>query len=112
MHKTSKGTHTTTTAELISLPDGGYCVDTPGIRSFGIWKLQKDEVLSHFHDLAGFDCKYPDCNHISEPGCGVLHALEEKRISQLRYESYRTLLDEAIGGSDNRSKRKENYESD
>lgn len=112
MHKTAKGTHTTTTAELISLPDGGYCVDTPGIRSFGIWKLQKEEVIAHFADLTGFNCKYPDCNHISEPGCGVLAALKEGRISRLRYESYRTLLDEAIGGSDNRAKRKENYESD
>jgi ribosome biogenesis GTPase len=112
MHKTAKGTHTTTTAQLISLPDGGYCVDTPGIRSFGLWKLQKEEVTSHFADLTGFSCKYPDCNHISEPGCGVLRALEEGLISRLRYESYRTLLDEAIGGSDNRSKRKENYELD
>ncbi|HSX11063.1 MAG TPA: ribosome small subunit-dependent GTPase A [Chlamydiales bacterium] len=111
-HKTSKGTHTTTTAELLSLPGGGYCVDTPGIKSFGIWKLQKEEVIAHFHDLIGFDCRYPDCNHIAEPGCGVLLALKEGRISTLRYESYRTLLDEAIGGSDNRAKRKENYESD
>lgn len=112
MHKTAKGTHTTTTAELIALPDGGYCVDTPGIRSFGIWKLQKEEVITHFSDLAGLDCKYPDCNHISEPNCGVLKALEEKQLSKLRYESYRTLLDEAVGGSDNRAKRKENDESD
>lgn len=112
MHKTAKGTHTTTTAELIALPDGGYCVDTPGIRSFGIWKLHKEEMTAHFSDLTGFNCKYPDCNHVSEPNCGVLAALKEGRISTLRYESYRTLLDEAIGGSDNRAKRKENDESD
>lgn len=111
-HKTSKGTHTTTTAELIALPEGGYCVDTPGVRSFGIWKLQKEEVTGHFADLAGLNCKYLDCNHINEPECGVLKGIEEGRISPLRYESYRTLLDEAIGGMDNRGKRKENYESD
>jgi ribosome biogenesis GTPase len=111
-HKTFKGTHTTTTAQLISLPGGGYCVDTPGIRSFGVWKLTKDEVTVHFQDLLGFHCKYPDCKHIFEPDCGVLAALQEDKISALRYESYRTLLDEAIGGSDNRSKRKENHESD
>ncbi len=111
-HKTSKGTHTTTVAELISLPGGGYCVDTPGIRSFGIWQLQKEEVIEHFHDLATFRCKYPDCAHINEPNCGVLKALEKGKLSLLRYESYRTLLDEATGGTDNRAKRKENYESD
>ncbi len=110
--KTSKGTHTTTTAELMPLPGGGYCVDTPGTRSFGIWKLQKDEVIHHFQDLLGYNCRYPDCYHITEPGCGVLRALEEKTISLLRYESYRTLLDEATGGTDNRTKRKGNHEFD
>lgn len=105
-HKTSKGTHTTTVAELIPLPGGGYCVDTPGIRSFGVWKLQKEEVTGHFHDLRGLGCKYPDCLHITEPDCGVLKGLEKGEISLLRYESYRTLLDEATGGSDNRAKRK------
>lgn len=110
--KTSKGTHTTTTAELLSLPGGGYCVDTPGVRSFGLWKLKKEDVVDHFQDLAGFGCKFLDCQHIHEPDCGVLRALEEGRITPLRYESYRTLLDEAIGGSDNRTRRKENNEFD
>lgn len=106
--KTSKGSHTTTTAELIPLPGGGYCVDTPGIRSFGIWNLKKDEVIEHFHDIASFadSCKYGDCIHLSEPGCAVLKALEEHKIAPLRYESYRTLIDEAAGGTDNRAKRK------
>ncbi len=114
-HKTSKGTHTTTTAELIPLPGGGYCVDTPGVRSFGIWDLKRDEVTIHFQDLVSFaqDCKYADCTHLSEPGCAVLKALEENKIAPIRYESYRSLIDEATGGSDNRAKRKEiDYESD
>ena len=76
--KTFKGTHTTSVAELIPLPDGGYCVDTPGVRSFGVWDLQKQDVIAHFHDI--FDlaagCKYPDCSHLSEPQCAVLRALE------------------------------------
>ncbi len=109
--KTSKGTHTTTMAELISLPGGGYCVDTPGIRSFGIWKLTKEEVMGHFHELTGLGCKYPDCHHVNEPGCKVLGALEKGDISRLRYESYRTLLDEATGGLDQRAKKKELHES-
>jgi ribosome biogenesis GTPase len=111
-HKTSKGTHTTTVAELLPLPGGGYCVDTPGVRSFGIWKLQKEEVIGHFYDLRGLGCKYPDCAHINEPDCGVLNSLAKGGISQLRYESYRTLLSEATGGSDNWAKRKENNEFD
>lgn len=100
--KTFKGAHTTTTAELIPLPEGGYCVDTPGIRSFGIWQLQKEEVLAHFQDLAAFrdECKFPDCAHISEPGCAVIEALEAEKISPLRYESYCTLYKEALAGPD------------
>lgn len=104
--KTAKGSHTTTTAELIPLPDGGYCVDTPGIRSFGVWKLTKDEVIEHFRDFAGLGCKYPDCMHVNEPECAVLEAIEEGKIADLRYESYQSLIDEATGGADNWTKRK------
>lgn len=111
-HKTAKGTHTTTMAELLPLPTGGYCVDTPGIRSFGLWKLTKDDVTAHFQDLAQYSCKFPDCAHINEPECGTLAALKEGKISPLRYESYRTLLDEATGGMDNRAKKKGGNESD
>ncbi len=111
--KTAKGTHTTTTARLIPLPGGGYCVDTPGIRSFGVWSLQKEEVLSHFTDIAAFatDCRYKDCAHRKEPNCAVQKALEEGNLSQLRYESYSSLLDEATGGIDNRTKRKQEPET-
>lgn len=107
--KTSKGTHTTTTARLIPLPGGGYCVDTPGIRSFGVWSLQKEEVLKHFTDIAVFaeDCRYKDCTHRTEPECAVQAALKRADLSCLRYESYSSLLDEATGGIDNRTKRKQ-----
>jgi len=99
--KTSKGSHTTTTAELISLPGGGYCVDTPGIRSFGIWDLTKSDIISHFTDFALFakKCKYLDCIHINEPGCAVQIALGKGEISALRYESYANLLEEVTSGS-------------
>lgn len=106
--KTAKGSHTTTQAELLQLPDGGYCVDTPGIRSFGIWNLSVNEVVAHFHDLRGHGCKYPDCTHLNEPGCAVMESLESGKISKLRFESYRSLLNEAKGGPDNRSQIKEN----
>lgn len=100
--KTYKGTHTTTTAELISLPGGGYCVDTPGIRSFGLWKLQKEDISAHFRDIASFaiGCKFPDCTHRNEPECAVQEALAKGNLAPLRYESYRNLLEEVLGGLD------------
>ncbi len=105
--KTFKGTHTTTTAELLPLPGGGYCVDTPGVRSFGVWQLERSEVSNHFHDIAAFaeKCRFSDCTHISEPHCAVLSALKQGDLPLLRYESYATLLDESLGGADNRTKR-------
>ena len=100
--KTYKGTHTTTTAELLPLPGGGYCVDTPGIRSFGLWNIHKDDVMSHFTEFHPWatSCKFPDCTHLNEPQCGVLQALADGKIARLRYESYQVLLREAMSGSD------------
>lgn len=88
--KTLKGGHTTTTAKLITLSFGGWCIDTPGIRSFGVWSLRKDEVRHHFQEFEALSphCKYPNCTHITEPGCAVLEALEEGKISPFRYDSY------------------------
>lgn len=96
--KTAKGAHTTTMAELLALPEGGYCVDTPGIRSFGVWSLKKQDILAHFQDLALFasECKFPDCMHLNEPECAVLDRLEAGEISPLRYESYQILLNESL----------------
>jgi ribosome biogenesis GTPase len=106
--KTFKGTHTTTTAELLPLPGGGYCVDTPGVRSFGVWELQKEEVFAHFQDLQRFaiHCRFPDCSHRVEPGCAVLKALKEGDCPLIRYESFLSLLDESTGQLDNRTKKK------
>ena len=95
--KTLKGAHITTKAQLIPLVDGGFCIDTPGIKSFGVWDLTTEDILKHFHDFDPFalDCKYPNCSHLNEPDCGVQKALEEKKISPLRFESYRSLIDSA-----------------
>ena len=103
--KTSKGSHTTTTASLIRLPGGGYCVDTPGIRSFGVWDLTKTDVINHFTDFIPFakECKYPDCIHINEPECAVIQALEAGTIAALRYESYVNLLEEIASGSQSKT---------
>jgi len=94
--KTFKGSHTTTTAQLLSLPEGGYCVDTPGIRSFGIWDLTKEEINNHFLDITTVaqNCKYLDCSHNKEPHCAVLTAVEQEKIAPIRYQSYQSLIAE------------------
>lgn len=94
IEKALKGKHTTTKAELIPLKEGGFCVDTPGIRSFGIYSLQKEEILEHFHEIAkvGRKCKFPNCSHLKEPSCAVQKAVENKKISRLRFESYLRLM--------------------
>ncbi len=106
--KTFKGSHTTTSAELMALPEGGFCVDTPGIRSFGVWNLQREDILSHFREFHPFasECRYLDCSHLNEPSCAVKEAVRVNKISTIRYESYKSLMDEIIGGLDNRTKRK------
>ncbi|MEN9654528.1 MAG: putative ribosome biosis GTPase RsgA [Chlamydiota bacterium] len=99
---TSKGAHTTATAELVRLPGGGYCVDTPGIRSFAVWQLTVDDVKSHFHELALYakKCHYADCNHTNEPTCAVRKAFTKGKISAMRFSSYEALLSEAFAKSD------------
>lgn len=94
VQKTGKGSHTTTTTHLIPLECGGFCIDTPGIRSFGLWDLKKEEVVDYFPEIVALspDCRYPDCSHITEPDCAVQKALEEERISSLRFESYCALI--------------------
>ncbi|MCB1107644.1 MAG: ribosome small subunit-dependent GTPase A [Chlamydiia bacterium] len=96
-HKTNKGSHTTTAAELIPLENDAFCVDTPGIKSFGLWENNPSSVIEIFPDFAPFasHCKFPNCTHIHEPDCGIKTALEEKKLAPLRYASYVTLLEDA-----------------
>ena len=91
VESTNKGSHTTTTAHLLHVEGGGFCIDTPGIKSFGIWDLTKEDVLSFFAEMHG-DCKYPDCSHIQEPGCVVRAKVESHEISPLRFASYLALI--------------------
>jgi ribosome biogenesis GTPase / thiamine phosphate phosphatase len=93
--KSRKGSHATTKAMLIPLKNGGFCIDTPGIRSFGLWKLEKQEIVDHFFEMIPFakKCRFPDCTHRSEPDCKVRKAVEEKKISFLRFESYLSLME-------------------
>ncbi len=106
--KTSKGAHTTSRAELIALPDGGYCIDTPGVRSFGLWQLEREDVQGHFQEIReiGAKCRFSNCTHVFEPNCAVLEGLKKGLISPMRYESYCSLMGEALGEEDHWTKRK------
>jgi ribosome biogenesis GTPase len=92
--KTQKGSHTTTTSQLIPLENDGFCIDTPGIKSFGLFDLEKEEIVSYFSEIleAGCSCKFPDCSHLQEPGCQVQNLVEQGIISSLRFGSYSALM--------------------
>ncbi|PWG80970.1 ribosome small subunit-dependent GTPase A [Pararcticibacter amylolyticus] len=85
-----KGQHTTTFAEMHPLPEGGYLIDTPGIRELGIIDIDKQELGHFFPEIRERmnDCRFNNCRHINEPGCAVLSAVEEGEIALSRYDSY------------------------
>ena len=91
---TSKGTHTTTHAELHPLSEGGYLVDTPGIREFGVREVHPKDLGLYMPDLAPHvnECQFPDCTHDHEPGCAVKEAVDRGEIHPDRYESYLRIL--------------------
>ena len=93
--ESEKGTHTTSTAELLRLDLGGYVVDTPGIKTFEPADVGQHELEMYFVDIAGFvaDCKFPDCTHRHETDCAVKQAVEDGRIHRERYESYVRLFE-------------------
>lgn len=85
-----KGMHTTTFAEMFELPQGGFIIDTPGIRELGIIDIEKQELNHFFPEMRARlnNCRFNNCRHINEPGCAVLKALETNEIEPSRYESY------------------------
>jgi ribosome biogenesis GTPase len=90
-----KGTHTTTFAKLLSLQVGGYLVDTPGIREYGLVNIEPWELSLFFPEMLEprRHCKFNNCTHSHEPGCGVIKAFEEGLIDPGRYESYLNILE-------------------
>lgn len=93
--KTRKGRHTTTYASLFPLSGGGYIVDTPGIREFGVLNIEAWELSHYFVEFRPHleSCRFPTCTHDHEPGCGVKRAVDEGVISEQRYRSYLNILD-------------------
>lgn len=101
------GMHTTTFSEMIPLPEadgeqgkGGYLIDTPGIKGFGTFDMEPEEITSYFKDIFHFskDCRFSNCTHTHEPGCAVLKAVEKHYIAESRYQSYLSMLDDKEEG--------------
>ena len=90
---TGKGQHTTTRSQIYDLAGGARVIDTPGVREFGLWKLEPEEVRLYFHDFdeAATKCHFSDCTHLHEPGCMVRTQVEEGTIAAVRYERYRRI---------------------
>lgn len=93
------GQHTTTFSEMISLPDVGWLIDTPGIKGFGTFDMEPEELTSYFPEIFRFskDCRFSNCTHTHEPGCAVLQALEDHFIAQSRYQSYLSMMEDKDG---------------
>ena len=93
------GMHTTTFSEMYPLPDNsGYIIDTPGIKGFGTIDFNAEEVAHYFPEIfrISADCKYNNCTHRHEPGCAVKAALENHLISESRYASYLSIIDDSL----------------
>ena len=92
------GMHTTTFSEMFTLPStpNSYIIDTPGIKGFGTFDMERTEVAHYFREIfqIGQNCRFGDCTHTNEPGCAVLQAVEEHRIAQSRYTSYLSMLED------------------
>lgn len=93
---TGKGRHTTTFSQMYPLADGGYIIDTPGIKGFGLIDIAPDEVCRYFPDLFRYapDCQFYNCTHTHEPRCAVIDAVARGDIGESRYISYLKILDE------------------
>jgi len=89
-----RGTHTTTTSSRHCLADGTVLFDTPGIRSFGLYRLSKGDLVAAFPEFSNYRCRFSDCTHTHEPECGVLGGVSNGRIHRSRYDTYTRLLEE------------------
>ncbi len=93
------GQHTTTFSEMIRIGTG-WLIDTPGIKGFGTFDMEPEELTSYFREIFHFskDCRFSNCTHTHEPGCAVLQALEDHYIAESRYQSYLSMLEDKDNG--------------
>ena len=91
-----QGRHTTSLYEMYRLSGGGYIIDTPGIRGFGLVNLEKEEIYKYFPEMlrCSDNCRFVPCTHTHEPGCAVKQAVDEGLVSPERYNSYLGMLEE------------------
>jgi len=91
-----QGKHITTFPEMHRLPFGGFAIDTPGIRGFGVVDMERNEIYHFFPEIFRMakECKFHNCLHLDEPGCAVRKAVDEGRIDYLRYKSYWSILND------------------
>ncbi len=97
------GMHTTTFSEMLEfqpMGEWGAIIDTPGIKGFGTFDMEPEELTSYFREIFRFskDCRFNNCTHTHEPGCAVLQALEDHYIAQSRYQSYLSMLEDKEDG--------------
>ena len=95
---TGKGRHTTSMAELMPLPYGGFVVDTPGLKEFGVWEATTEELEAAFPEIAGRaeSCRFTNCTHQHEPDCAIREAVESGKIAGGRLKSFQKILAEAL----------------
>lgn len=95
------GRHTTVAAEMYPLTEGGFVVDTPGLRDIGLWCLDPVEVAAAFPEFSRYApaCRFDNCRHLEEPRCGVVQAVEAGALDASRLDSYRRLLSEALAAA-------------
>jgi ribosome biogenesis GTPase len=93
---TGKGTHTTTTTIMYTLPCNGRLIDSPGVWEYGLWRMERRDLAAGFDEFHPHDgaCRFNDCSHRSEPGCGVRSAVQEGVIREWRYASYLRLTEQ------------------
>ena len=94
----SKGQHTTTFAQMYQWPFGGFIIDTPGIKEFGLVHIDKSDLQGYFPEILALkhECKFDNCIHLNEPKCAVKDAVKNGEIAISRYENYLTFLEEEI----------------
>jgi ribosome biogenesis GTPase len=94
------GQHTTTVSRLHHLPSGGNLIDSPGIREFGLWHLDVERVTWCFKEFREYigGCRFRDCKHLNDPGCILVEAVDEGKITELRFDSYHRILESMADG--------------
>ena len=90
------GMHTTTFSEMLSLPEGGWLIDTPGIKGFGTFDMEPEELTGYFKEIFEFShqCRFNNCTHTHEPGCAVIEAVKNHYMAESRYQSYLSMLED------------------